>query len=171
MKAATEPIEYFDDEPEPEVHTVTFDLGGHGARAGGGELVQSVPFGETAVAPLVLADEGWSFIGWDGDVTAAVTGDIVFSALWEKSKINVQIDGEWTIYSYGDTVKFTAPGVLAADGMQVVTLGTTFSAPVVTNEFSLTLTSDISFKWDVCATNYWLEVVAPASPLATFQSK
>ena len=45
--------------------------------------------------------------------------------------------------------------------MQIVTLGTTFTAPVLTNEFSLVVTSDISFEWDICATNYWLEVAEP----------
>ena len=155
-----EPV-YVEVEPPAAAYVVTFDLGGHGARTGGGELVQSVPFGETAVAPLVLADEGWSFTGWDGDVTAAVTGDVVFSAQWERAKINVRINGEGTICDYGDTVTFTAPGPSEKDGMQVLTLGTTFTAPVLTNEFSLVATSDISFEWDVCATNYWLEVAAP----------
>lgn len=48
-------------------HAVTFALGAHGTRVGGGELVQSVPEGRSARAPQVVATAGWAFAGWEGD--------------------------------------------------------------------------------------------------------
>jgi hypothetical protein len=42
--------------------------------------------------------------------------------------------------------------------MQVVTLGTTFTDPVVTNEFTMAVTNRIEFAWDILATNWWFEV-------------
>ena len=49
-----------------EGYTVTFDLDGKGTRVGGGELVQTVPHGGSAVAPEVEADPGWAVVGWRG---------------------------------------------------------------------------------------------------------
>ena len=59
-----------------EGYTVTFDLDGKGTRVGGGELVQTVPHGGSAVAPEVEADPGWEFVGWStpfNDITAPLT--------------------------------------------------------------------------------------------------
>lgn len=64
---------------KPEAHTVTFDLGEHGTRVGGGELEQTVAHGEAAVAPTVKADVGWAFDGWDIAFTN-VTGDLTVKA-------------------------------------------------------------------------------------------
>ena len=46
------------------VYTVTFDLGEHGVRTGGGELVQEVAEGEAAVPPEVTVTGDWWFDGW-----------------------------------------------------------------------------------------------------------
>ncbi len=57
-------------------YTVTFDLDGKGMRIGGGELVQTVPYGGSAVAPEVEADPGWEFVGWStsfNNITAPLT--------------------------------------------------------------------------------------------------
>lgn len=57
-------------------YTVTFDLDGKGTRIGGGELLQTIAHGSSAVEPLVSADSGWIFEGWDmalDNITAPVT--------------------------------------------------------------------------------------------------
>ncbi|HQN01291.1 MAG TPA: InlB B-repeat-containing protein, partial [Candidatus Hydrogenedentes bacterium] len=66
-----------------EGYTVTFDLDGKGTRVGGGELVQTVPHGGSAVAPEVEADPGWEFVGWStpfNDITAPLTVVARYSA-------------------------------------------------------------------------------------------
>jgi alpha-tubulin suppressor-like RCC1 family protein len=54
-------------------HSVTFDLGKHGSRIGGGELMQSVRAGTGAIAPTVSAEAGWAFTGWDLSFDAVTT--------------------------------------------------------------------------------------------------
>lgn len=46
-------------------YTVTFDLGVHGTRIGGGNLTQIVTSGSSAIAPVVSASIGWFFDGWN----------------------------------------------------------------------------------------------------------
>ena len=103
-------IEYYGDAPAPTMHTVTFDIGAHGVRTGGGDLVQTVTNGCTAAAPIVAANEGWEFIGWDGDVTAAVTNDITFTAQYEEEP-----SCEWDYSENGDGT-ITITGVSPAVG-------------------------------------------------------
>ncbi|MBT7058234.1 MAG: cadherin-like domain-containing protein [Lentisphaerae bacterium] len=62
-------------------HPVTFGLGGHGTRTGGGELVQNVAHGTAAVAPVVEAHTGWDHTGWDADFSN-VTGGLSVTALY-----------------------------------------------------------------------------------------
>ena len=45
-------------------YAVTFNIGAHGTRTGGGELTQTVTNGYAAVAPTVSAEQGWEFMGW-----------------------------------------------------------------------------------------------------------
>ena len=45
-------------------HAVTFDLGTHGVRIGGGELSQSVKHLDAAKAPAIMVEKGWTFHGW-----------------------------------------------------------------------------------------------------------
>ncbi|MFC1857034.1 DUF1566 domain-containing protein [Thermodesulfobacteriota bacterium] len=63
-------------------YTVTFDPGANGTHTGGGDLVQEVEHGSAAVAPIVEAAEGWTFIGWSADFSA-VTEDLTFTAQYE----------------------------------------------------------------------------------------
>lgn len=49
--------------------TVTFDLGTHATRTGGGELTQQVAFGQAAVAPTLTCEAGWAFSHWDQPLT------------------------------------------------------------------------------------------------------
>ncbi|HMM05421.1 MAG TPA: S-layer homology domain-containing protein [Clostridiales bacterium] len=60
-------------------HTVTFHLNG-GTRTGGGELIQTVPNGGAATAPVVTRS-GCTFIGWDKDFTN-VTQNLTVTANW-----------------------------------------------------------------------------------------
>ncbi len=63
-------------------YIVTFDLAGKGVRIGGGPLAQLIEHGQGAQEPLVEADEGWVFTGWDIDVSQ-VTGDLVATAQYQ----------------------------------------------------------------------------------------
>ena len=56
-------------------YTITFDLGAHGTRTGGGELVQIVEHGDSATAPEFDVAGGWWFTGWEAGFTE-VTGDL-----------------------------------------------------------------------------------------------
>ena len=101
-------------------YTVTFDLGEHGTRVGGGELEQTVAHGGAAVAPTVMADEGWSFDGWDVAFTN-VTGDLTVKA--EYSAVGYRIEYVNTLgvtnanpctYTVEDEVTFAALADLPA---------------------------------------------------------
>ncbi len=57
------------------LYEVSFHLGLNGTHVGGGELTQSVERGGSAIAPVVDADEGWYFEGWNADFSL-VTGEM-----------------------------------------------------------------------------------------------
>ena len=101
---------------------------------------------------------GWVFKGWTPDsIALGTTGAVEVAADWERQKFDVTVNGETRQYSYEDAATFTAPEPWETNGMQVVTLGTTFTDPVVTNEFTVTVTNGIAFAWDILATNWWFE--------------
>ena len=59
----------------PKSCTVTFDAGVNGVITGG-EPIQTVAYGSGAIAPIVLANDGYGFVGWDiafDYVTANIT--------------------------------------------------------------------------------------------------
>ena len=60
-------------------YTVTFDPA-DGTRSGGGALVQTIPAGGAAVAPIV-ARAGYTFSGWD-KAFDNVTADMTVTAIW-----------------------------------------------------------------------------------------
>ena len=62
------------------LYTVTFDPDG-GTRTGGGALVQYIPAGGAAAAP-VLARPGYAFTGWDKEFDN-ITADLSVKALWQ----------------------------------------------------------------------------------------
>jgi len=64
---------------EPIYHTVTFDPSG-GTRTGGGELIQTVIHGGSAVEPIVARD-GYAFVRWEGSYTN-VTANVTVTAVW-----------------------------------------------------------------------------------------
>ncbi|HQL86964.1 MAG: Serine/threonine-protein kinase pkn1 [Lentisphaerae bacterium ADurb.Bin082] len=68
----------------PVKHTVEFDLGEHGTRTGGGQLVQEVKHGGSAVAPQVKPAPGWRFVGWSPDLDlASVNTSVAYKAQYE----------------------------------------------------------------------------------------
>ena len=71
---------------QPNYYTVTFDLDG-GVSVGGGALVQSVPEGGAALAPVV-ARTGFVFDGWEGSFTN-VTSNRTVTALWKTATYNI----------------------------------------------------------------------------------
>ena len=99
---------------------------------------------------------GWVFNGWTpASIALGSTGAVEVAANWERRKFDVTVNGETKQYDYEEEVTFTAPEPFETNGMQVVSLGTTFTVPVVTNEFTVVVTNGIEFAWDVLATNWW----------------
>ena len=63
----------------PVNYTVTFDLNG-GTRTGGGELIQTLTSGESAIAPTVTRSN-YTFKGWDEDFSN-VNSNVTITATW-----------------------------------------------------------------------------------------
>ena len=62
--------------------TVTFDLDSKATRTGGGELIQTVASGGTAVAPTISVSSGFIFVEWDTDL-GPITADTTIEALYK----------------------------------------------------------------------------------------
>lgn len=117
---------------------------------------------EVVFAPLSDV-EGWNFVGWSPkSIAKGSTGPVTVTAQWERVIHSVTVGGASTNVVYGSEMTFRAPEPWYDETCitQIVYLGTTFTAPVVTNEFTVTVTNDIDFTWDILATNYWLQVSA-----------
>ena len=56
---------------------VRFELGEHGTRTGGGELEQTVAWGDAAVEPTVAAADGYAFSGWSAAFDRVVSNIVV----------------------------------------------------------------------------------------------
>ena len=109
---------------------------------------------------------GWVFKGWSpASIARGTTGAIEVTANWERAKFDVTVNGETRQYDYEEEVTFTAPEPTVDDlcRTQLVYVGTTFTAPVVTNEFTVSITNGIEFAWDIFATNYWFETERPVN--------
>ena len=64
--------------------TVTFNLGEHGTRTGGGELVQEIcDFDGSAEVPEIQSELGWGFLGWDKS-TDNIESNLVVNAVYEE---------------------------------------------------------------------------------------
>ena len=68
---------------EPIRYTVRFDIGKYGLRTGGGELEQSVIGGKDATTPIVEANDGFTFVGWDADAMC-VLSDMTVRAKYKR---------------------------------------------------------------------------------------
>ena len=66
--------------PSDDTHTVTFRSNG-GIWIGGGNMVQEIPEGGDAIAPM-LVRHGYIFDGWVGGKFTNVTGDVTITARW-----------------------------------------------------------------------------------------
>ena len=67
---------------------VTFVVGDKGLHTGGGSLEQDV-FDETAAeSPLITANEGWRFVGWDADISNVISNTTV-NAVYKRDLITV----------------------------------------------------------------------------------
>ena len=111
-----------------------------------------------------LADvSGWKFTGWKpASISRGSIGPKTVTAQWERVIHSVTVGGISTNVIYGSEITFCAPEPLVDEfcKTQIVYVGTTFTDPVVTNEFTVVVTNDIDFTWDILATNYWLTVSA-----------
>ena len=65
-------------------YTVSYDLAGKAMRTGGGELTQSVAFGNDAVDPEISVNPGWLFVGWDCSERTSVRCNMSITALYEE---------------------------------------------------------------------------------------
>lgn len=113
---------------------VTFDPGAHGARTGGGALVQVVADGAAAVAPDLAVDDGWVFQKWD-NAFGAVTASLTVRALYLKTQaITFTAPPDRAFAGLGGTLELTAtassslpvtftvlsgPATLGADGRTI----------------------------------------------------
>ena len=103
---------------------------------------------------------GWVFKGWTpASIALGGTGAIEVAANWERQKFDVTVNGETRQYDYEEEVTFTAPEPTVDElcRTQFVYVGTSYTAPTVTNEFTVSITTGFEFAWDILATNYWFE--------------
>jgi len=132
--------------------TVTFELDGKGTRIGGGDLIQSVPLGDAATAPVVDPDPEWAFTGWD-TAFDNITGDLTVTAQYDPATFTVtfDLDGKGTRIGGGDLT-------------QIIEYGDGADAPVVEADPAWVFTG-----WDVPFDNITgdLTVTAQYDP-ATF---
>lgn len=105
-------------------YTVTFDLAG-GTRTGGGELVQSVAPGGSAIPPT-CSREGYTFAGWSGDYTN-ITSNRTITALWSAQTY---------------TISYNANGGSGAPGNQTKSYGQSITLASATPTASYTITYD-----------------------------
>jgi len=111
----------------PLYFTVTFNLAG-GTRTGGGELVQHVRAGESAVAPIITPAQGYRFVRWSNAFTS-ITGNLTVTAEWEQvltqapdHAINVSVgsDGNVSVVVQPDGVDYAVD--VDSNGNIVITL-------------------------------------------------
>lgn len=106
------------------LYEVTFDLDGKGTRTGGGDLLQTVGHGDAAIEPVVTAEPGWVFTGWDVPFDH-ITGYLTVTALYiaegegegegeDPVGFHVNAVGDtYFLRSVGDAVTFTVHAVNA----------------------------------------------------------
>ena len=114
---------------QPKKYAVTFNLGEHGNRTGGGELEQLVEHGASAIEPIVAAAEGWDFTGWDKDFTKIVEPMEINAQYQLKKQHAVTFNlGEHGNHAGGGELEqlvnhgesAIAPEVTAADGWEFI---------------------------------------------------
>jgi len=93
-----------------ETCAVTFVLGGYGSRTGGGELVQTVGYGEAAVAPTFNVASGWAFTGWDTDFSNVTTDLTVIAQYSQIHTVTFDLGAYGTRIGGGELVQTVIDG-------------------------------------------------------------
>ncbi len=129
-------------------YTVTFDLDGKGTHTGGGELMQTVAYGEAAIAPIVTANTGWVFEGWDLPFDT-VTGPLTVTAQYSVATymVTFNLDGKGTRIGGGNLVQMIAYGNSASTPMVAANAGWVFEGwdlPFTNITAPLTVTAQYS---------------------------
>lgn len=124
----------------------------------------------TQVSLRAVAEDGCEFLGWTlpgGGTSAAnqlaVTADVDKTIVARFRRIPLyDVNGE--MVREGTVKTFTAPAdqIDAAGTTKLVCIGTS-AYPAFGRSFSLTVTGDISFEWDLWSTNYLLQAQTPAN--------
>lgn len=109
--------------------TVTFAAGKYGTLSSTASVVVD---NNTAVPsdkiPTVTASTGYTFTGWDNDITAPITADTTFTALYKNATYTLTLP---TV----NGVSFEVDGAVEEDGVCTVTYGT---------DVTITMTADAS---------------------------
>ena len=137
-------------------YDVTFDLGEHGT-LGSGDLIQSVYIGDSAIAPTVIPDQGYDFIGWDVTFDN-ITEDLTVTAQYEIQTYSVDFQvgeglfintggGQNQLVDYLDLVTEPADPERSAYNFQGWYIDESFSALF---DFSTGITEDLILyaKWE-----------------------
>lgn len=134
---------------------VTFNVGAHGSRTGGGELEQTVVWGEAAVSPEIAADCGWVFTGWDAEISR-VTESMTVTALYERAPLSIReatgLDKAWA--TGGDAEWFTEWTEDAHDGTNHLHSGAIGDGQESWIETVVTNTGVVSFWWKASSEAY-----------------
>ena len=163
---------------DPDLIYVKFDLGDHGTRTGGGELLQAVPLGDTAVEPVFDIEDGWSFTDWDPPLEP-VTEAVTYVAQWKLKDFTITFDTDGGSYIQPITQKYgtevTAPADPTKTGHTFVewdpavpitmpAYDMTCTAQWDVNEYTITFNSNGGSTVDPITQDYDTDVTAPADP-------
>ncbi len=117
-----------------QTYTVTFLSGTNGAITGG-SAVQTVAYGSAAVAPVITANTGWIFTGWDMAFNN-VTSNLTVTALYTQQTYTVTF------------LPGTNGAITGGSEVQTVAHGSAAVAPVITAN-----TGWIFTGWDMAFNN------------------
>ena len=135
--------------------TVTFDIGAHGTRTGGGALTQTVVWGEAAESPTITADVGWVFTGWEADISQ-ITESITVTAQYERAPLSIEaasgLDKVWT--TSGNVPWYTEWSDAAHDGVNHLHSGAIGDNQESWIETVVTNTGVVSFWWKASSEAY-----------------
>ena len=134
-------------QPEPVYYTVNFVVDETRGTVAGGELSQRVESGKGAVAPAVVANDGWEFDGWDKSFEK-VTSDLTVTATFVEPEplctVNFIVD-ETKGVAIGELEQkvesgqgAVAPRVVANDGWEFTGWDKSFEK--VTSDLTVTAT-------------------------------
>ena len=134
----------------------------------GGDLRAPRPIeadvGDSVTLTAAPAD-GWEFAGWyDGNSCASTSMSMTFTASVDKtytakfSEIPTYVVNGAS-YRRGELVTFTAPAdVIDEAGTTKLVCTGTSAFPTKGTSFSLSVSEDLAFEWDLWTTNYLVEV-------------